>query len=212
VRLRTGTALERVTVDGTKVRAGVNKKMFSRAHKIGEHLKLARGHVEQLQKEKAEQEKRTWQAAARRRAARERVERLEAARVEVERLQAEKKWDRDKPCQTATSGPDAQFLRTGDHGLAPAYNVPLATDAKHKPIVEVEVSIQPSGSLPALDRLKQRLGAYPRQAVADGDYTNREAILGAVRRGVDYSGSWTETREEWMAHGIGSAYPPSASA
>ena len=34
--------LERVTVDGTKVRAAVNKKTFSRAHKIREHLKLAR--------------------------------------------------------------------------------------------------------------------------------------------------------------------------
>jgi transposase len=29
--------LERVTVDGTKVRAAVNKKTFSRAHKIREH-------------------------------------------------------------------------------------------------------------------------------------------------------------------------------
>ena len=34
--------LERVMVDGTKVRAAVNKKTFSRAHKIREHLKVAR--------------------------------------------------------------------------------------------------------------------------------------------------------------------------
>jgi len=86
--------LERVTVDGTKVRAAVNKKTFSRAHKIREHLKVARQHVEELQKQEAEQEKRTRGAAARRRAARERVERLEEALVEVERLQAEKKWRR----------------------------------------------------------------------------------------------------------------------
>ena len=38
--------LERVTVDGTKVRACVNKKTFSRAGKIREHLQVARRHVE----------------------------------------------------------------------------------------------------------------------------------------------------------------------
>jgi transposase len=80
--------LDRVTVDGTKVRACVNKKTFSRAHKIREHLKLARQHVEKLQREEAEQEKRGKQAAARKRAARERAGRLEEALVEVERLQA----------------------------------------------------------------------------------------------------------------------------
>lgn len=205
--------LERVTVDGTKVRACVNKKTFSRAHKIREHLKLAREHVEALQQEEAEQEKRTRQASARRRASRERVERLEAALAEVERLQAEKKWDKDKPCHASTSDADAQFMRTSDHGLAPAYNVQLATDAKHKLIVDVEVSKQPSDSyqlLPALDRIKQRLGSFPQQAVADGDYTTREAVVGAGLRGVDYYGSWTEINDERIGHGIDSAYYPRA--
>jgi transposase len=201
--------LERVMVDGTKVRACVNKKTFSRAHKIREHLKLARQHVEQLQREEAEQEKRGRKAAAQRRAARERVERLEEALVEVERLRAEKKEERDKPCQASTTDSDAQFMRTSDHGLAPAYNVQLTTDARHKLIVDVEVSKQPSDSahlLPALDRIKQQRGAYPEQAVADGDYTTREAVVGAAQREVDYYGSWTERGEERQAHGIDPAY------
>jgi len=205
--------LERVTVDGTKVRACVNKKTFSRAHKIREHLKLARQHVEKLQQEEAEQEKRGRQAAARKRAARERVERLEEALVEVERLQADKKWERDKPCQASTTDADAQFMQTSDHGLAPAYNVQLATDAKNKLIVNVAVSKQPSDSfhlLPALDRVEQSLGTYPHQAVADGDYTKREAVVGAAKRGVDYYGSWTETSDQWTGHGIAAAYHPSA--
>ncbi len=205
--------LERVTVDGTKVRACVNKKTFSRANKIREHLKLAREHVERLQKEEAEQEKRTRQASARRRAARERLERLEAASAEVERLQAEKKWEREKPCQALTTDPDAQFMRTSDHGLAPAYNVQLATDAEHKLIVDVEISKQPSDSLhllPALDRVQERLGAFPREAVADGDYTTREAVVGSAERGVDYYGSWNEIREPRMGHGIDAAYHPGA--
>jgi len=205
--------LERVTVDGTKVRACVNKKTFSRAHKIREHLTLAREHVEELQREEAEQEKRGRQAAARKRAARERVERLEGALAEVERLQADKKWERDKPCQASTSDADAQFMRTSDHGLAPAYNVQLTADAQHKLIVGVEVSKRPSDSghlLPALDRVKRQLGRFPQQAVADGDYTTREAVVGAGERGVDFYGSWNEASPQWLGHGIAPAYAPAA--
>lgn len=205
--------LERVTVDGTKVRACVNKKTFSRAHKIHEHLQLARQHVETLQQEEAEQEKRGKQAAARKRAARERVERLEEALVEVERLQTEKKWEKDKPSRASITDADAQFMRTSDHGLAPGYNVQLVNDAKHKLIVDVEVSKQPSDShhlLPALDRINGRLGIFPQQAVADGDYTTREAVTGAAARGVDYYGSWNEIRDDRIGHGIDPAYHPSA--
>jgi transposase len=206
--------LERVTVDGTKVRANVNKKTFSRGHKIREHLKLARRHVEELQKEEAEQEKRGREAAAQRRAAREREQRLNEALAEVERLQREKRYEQDKPCQASTTDPDAQFMRTPDHGLAPAYNVQVTTDARHKLIVDVEASKQPSDSfhlLPALDRLKARLGAFPHQAVADGDYTKREAIVGAAERGVDYYGSWTSAGgDEPLRHGIDAAYQPRA--
>ncbi len=205
--------LERVTVDGTKVRAAVNKKTFSRAHKIREHLKAARQQVETLQQQEAEQEKRTRQAAARRRAARERVERLEEALVEVERLQAEKKWEKEKACQASTSDADAQFMRTSDHGLAPSYNVQLATDATHKLIVDVEVSKQPSDSLqllPALERVRERLGSYPQQVVADGDYTTREAVVGASERDVDYYGSWGNPGGAQIGHGIHPDYRPSA--
>jgi len=104
-------------------------------------------------------------------------------------------------------------MRTSDHGLAPAYNVQLASDAKHKLIVDVEVSKQPSDShhlLPALDRIQERMGTFPQQAVADGDYTTREAVVGAAERVVDYYGSWNPIREEWIGHGIDPAYHPSA--
>jgi transposase len=205
--------LERVTVDGTKVRACVNKKTFSRAQKIREHLNLARQHVEQLQREEAERGKRARQVAARRRAVRERAERLEQALAEVERLQTEKKGERDKPCQASVSGADAQFMWTSDHGLAPSYNVQLVTDAAHKLIVDVEVSKQPSDSyhlLPALDRVRRQLGKFPQQAVADGDYTKREAVVGAAERGVDYYGSWGAVAEERLPYGIDPAYHPAA--
>lgn len=205
--------LERVTVDGTKVRANVNKKTFSRGHKIREHLKLARRHVEELQKHEAEQEKRGRAAAAQRRAACEREERLKEALAEVEQLQREKRYEKDKPCQASTTDPDAQFMRVSDNGVAPAYNVQIATDGCHKLIVDVHASKQPSDSfhlLPALDRLNERFGRFPQQAVADGDYTKREAIVGAAERGVDYYGSWAERTAIRMKHGIDESYHASA--
>jgi transposase len=204
--------LERVTVDGTKIRAAVNKKTFSRAHKIREHLKVAREHIEELQKQAAEQEKRTRRGAAERRAARERVERLEEALVEVERLQAEKKCERDKPCQASVTDADAQFMCTSDHGLAPAYNVQLTTDAKHKLIVDVEVSKSPADAgelIPALERVKEQMGSYPAQAVADGGYTTREAVVEVDGLGIDYYGSWKPSNEERLGHGVSAEYHPS---
>lgn len=185
--------LERVTVDGTKVRACVGKKTFSRASKIAAHLQVAREHVAALENDEAEQEKRARSRAARQRAADERVEHLEKALAEIERLQAEKKNETDKPAQASTTDPDAQFMRTSDHGLAPSYNVQLVTDAAHKLIVDVAVSKQPSDAYhlgPALDRVKQRHGSFPQQIVADGDYTNRTAVMGAAARKVDFYGSW----------------------
>ena len=138
---------------------------------------------------------------------------MEDALVELERLQAEKKNERDKPCQASTTDADAQFMRTSDHGLAPSYNVQLVTDAAHKLIIDVEVSKQPSDAyqlLPALDRMRERTGTFPQQAVADGDYTNREAVRGAAERGVDYYGSWGAKPEERLPYGIDAAYHPSA--
>jgi transposase len=205
--------LDRVTVDGTKVRACVNKKTFSRSAKIDAHLQAARGHLEALQHDEAGQEKRARHRAAQQRAARERVERLEAALQEVQRLQAEKKNKTQKPAQASTTDPDAQFMRTSDRGLAPSYNVQLVTDAKHKLVVDVAVSKQPSDAdhlLPAMDRLKAGHGVFPQQMVADGDYTNRTAVMGAAGRRVDYYGSWPAASEKPLPHGIDAAFHPRA--
>jgi transposase len=199
--------LERVTQDGTKIRANVNKKTFSRAGKIRAHLEVAEQQVAQMQAEQA-QEQRGRQAAARKRAKRERQQNLREALEEVQRLQQEKKWDKDKPCQASTTDADAQFMRTGDHGLAPCYNVQLTTDAAHGFIVGVAVCKDPSDAAqlePALERAKQILGRYPRQVLADGDYTHRATVIGSLERGVDFYGSWRET-ENQPGYGIAAEY------
>lgn len=201
--------LERVTVDGTKVRACVNKKTYSRESKIREHLAVARRHVEELQTEEAEQEKRGRRAAAQRRAARERVERLESALEEVQRLQAEKRHDKEKECQASTSDADAQFMRTGDHGVAPGYNVQLAVDGANKLVVGVTVSKQPSDSAhlePMVEAVKENVAQYPEKVIADGDYTNRASVIGMADRGVDFYGSWQSQENQSQPYGIAKEY------
>lgn len=201
--------LERVTQDGTKIRANVNKKTFTREGKIRAHLKLAEEQVQQMLAAE-EQEKRSRRAAAKQRAQRERQERLRQALEEVERLQREKKWEKDKPCQASITDADAQFMRTGDHGLAPCYNVQLSTDAAHGLIVGVAVSKNPSDAAqlsPALERMQETLGQYPRQIVADGDYTNRESVIAAAECGVDFYGSWGGVGSK-LGHGIAEEFHP----
>lgn len=203
--------LERVTQDGTKVRANVNKKTFTREAKIRAHLDLARRHVAEMEREEAEHEK-TRRAAARRRAARERSERLEAALAEVQRLQETKKWEKEKPCHASITDADAQFMRTGDHGVAPSYNVQVTTDAAHGIIIGVEASKSPSDAenlIPALEQVHEDFGAYPEQVIADGDYTNRKTVRETAEREIDFYGSWGET-ERNSGHGIHPSYQASA--
>lgn len=186
--------LERVTQDGTKIRADVSKKTFSREEKIRAHLKLAREQMEHLERQAQEEQSTRKQKAARERAAHERAQRLEEALEEVQRLQREKKNERDKPVQASTTDADAQFMRTSDHGLAPCLNVQLSVDGTHGFIVDVDVVKQPSDSvqmLPAMDRLQAQFGSYPQAAIADGDYTNHETVLGMAERNIDFYGSWT---------------------
>ena len=202
-------SLERVTQDGTKVRANVNKKTFTRESKIRAHLQLAARQVQEMEAAE-EQEKRTRQVAAKKRAQRERQEQLRQALEEVQRLQQQKKWEKKKSCQASVTDADAQFMRTGDHGLAPCYNLQLTTDAVHGLIVGVGVSKDPSDAthlMPAMERVKQTLGRYPQQVVADGDYTNRESVIAAAEQGVDFYGSWSVIDGK-PGHGIEPEFHP----
>jgi transposase len=206
--------LERVTQDGTKVRADVDKSSFGRRDALAEHLELARRHIAELNQQAAEQEQTSKrERAARQRAAREREQRVQAAIDTVDRLQKEKLQDKAKPCQASPTDTDAQFMRTGDHGLAPCHNVQLSCDAAHKLIVSVAVTSEPSDAhqfVPALDRIEKQWARLPGQILADGDYTNRSSVTTAAKRGVDFYGSWGALAEAPSAHGIAEAYRTAA--
>jgi transposase len=190
--------LERVAVDGTKIRADVNKKSYWRYGKIEAHLEMARGHLRALAKQEREEQTTKREAAARERAARDQEQRLEEALKEIERLRASKKRDKRKEPQASTTDPDASFMWTHDGGVAPAYNVQITADAAHGLIADVEVVNDPQDGqqiAPAMDRLLKRNGSYPQQVLADGGYTNNAAVAAMDERGIDYYSSWTGRNE-----------------
>jgi transposase len=190
--------LERVTLDGTKIKANAGGNPFRRKEKLQTHLELAREQVRILNAE-GEQEESTAkrQAAARRRASRQRASRLEAAVREVERLQHEKKHDRKQFVARASStDPDAHVMRNGEGGTVPSYNVQLLTDTTHGIVVNVEATtdaIDYRQLKPALERCTTSLGQIPKQVVADGDYTNHASVQAAADCGVDFYGSWQDS-------------------
>ena len=134
--------MQRVTLDGTKIKANASGNTFRRKEKIEAHLALAREQVQKMNEQAAEEEKvAKRQSAAKRRAARQRVSRLEAAFREVERLQESKKHDRgDYVARASTTDPEAHVKRNGEGGTVPSYNVQLVTDTTHGLIVNVEAT------------------------------------------------------------------------
>jgi transposase len=214
--------LERVTLDGTKIKAHAGGNTFRRQAKLEAHLQLAREQVRWMEEQSATEEQMARrQVAARRRAARERQSRLEAAVREVARMQSEKKEDRDRFVARASStDPEAHVMRNGEGGTVPSYNVQLLTDTTHGLIVNVDATtdaVDHHQLAPALERCAQTLGGLPQQAVADGDYTNHASVRAAADCGVDFYGSWQESwkASERDAHGrrgefLASAFPYAA--
>ena len=190
--------MERLTLDGTKIKANAGGNTFRRKEKIAAHLALAREQVRRMDVQSAEEEKMAKrQAAAKRRAARQRVSRLEAAHREVERLQREKKHDRKEfTARVSSTDPEARVMRNGEGGTVPSYNLQLLTDTAHGLIVNVEATtdaIDYRQLEPALERCEQALGRKPKQLVADGDYTNHASVQAAAAHGVDFYGSWQDS-------------------
>jgi transposase len=209
--------LERVTLDGTKIKANAGGNTFRGREKIAAHLEAAREQVRVLN-EQAENEEQLAkrQSAARRRAAKQRTSRLEAALREVERLQREKVHDRRTFVARASStDPEAHVMRNGEGGTVPSYNVQLVTDTTHGLVVNVEATtdaIDYRQLKPALERCQQRLGCQPLQIIADGDYTNHASVQAAAASGVDFYGSWQESWKptELDAQGRSAAFLSSA--
>jgi transposase len=181
--------LNRVALDGMRVRACAGAASFRRKQTLEEHLAEAKDQVARLKQEMdddpAAPSRR--QAAARQRAARERQQRLEEALRRLPELEAKKKPDEKDKARASTTDPDATVMKMADGGYRPAMNVQYAAATGSGVIVAVSVLTVGSdmGQItPALDQIEGRFGERPKEALADGGFAKHQDIRQAQRAGT----------------------------
>lgn len=176
--------LNRVALDGVRVRASAGAASFRRKPTLEECLAEAEAQVARLKTETDDDPSAPSRrhAAARRRAARERVTRLQQALKRLPELEAKKALaERDK-ARCSTTDPEATVMKMADGGFRPAYNVERGADCGSQVIVAVEVTTNgtDSGQLtPLVDQTRVRYGRYPREVLADGGFVNLSDIEAA---------------------------------
>jgi transposase len=211
--------LELVAHDGTKIRAYAGADTFRREKTLKQRAALARRMIEELEREGGQEgeKTKTRREAARERAAREMGEKMKRVAEEYIKIRAGKAEKEPQQARVSLTEPEARIMKHGDGSIGPGYNVQVSTDAAHTVIVGVEVtqcSSDSGGLAPAMDEVRDVMGRYPDAAVADGGFTNGEAITDMQARGVDFYGSLStlEARQAgaMKAAGIDPAFGPSA--
>jgi transposase len=180
-------SLERVTQDGTKIKAYASSKSFKREDKIKECIRVAKKYIEELD-EMGEEEINRRRMKARARGARERKENLDRALEELEKVRKSKKGEEKEDARASVSDPEARKMRHGDGGFSPSYNVQLTTDVDNKIIVGVDVTQAANdyeGLEKGIDQVAENLGETPKQVLVDGGYVNANNIIAMDRRGID---------------------------
>jgi transposase len=190
--------LDRVALDGIRVRASAGSGSFRRGGKLGELLSAAHGLVRRLRRELDDDPgagKRRREAAERRAAA-ERLARLEAAKQRLAALEAERRR-RAKTNQNqvkkqgeprvSTTDPEARVMKMPDGGFRPAYNGQIASEPVSGVVLKVDVDTTGSdrGLLrPMLEQVKARYGRSPAEALADGGFVCNDDVEWAAEAGT----------------------------
>jgi transposase len=172
--------LDRVTHDGTKIRAVASPGSFHRQKTVEESYQAAKAQVE-AQGDPQEDPKSKRLEAAQKRVRREREELLGEARKVLEELQGKhKKAEEKEAVRVSTTEPGARFMKTAEKSFVPAYNAQFTTAADHGILIQAEVTQQGSDFqqlIPALEEVKHTFGRIPDQTVVDGGYMSRENIV-----------------------------------
>jgi transposase len=181
--------LNRVALDGMRVRACAGAASFRRKQTLEEHLEEAKDQVARLREEMDDDpcapSRRS--GAARERAARERQQRLEEALKRLPELEAKKKADERHKARASTTDPEATVMKMADGGYRPAMNVQYAAAVGSG--VVLAVSVLTTGSdmgqiTPALDQIEERFGERPKEALADGGFAKHEDVQQAQAKGT----------------------------
>src|SRR5438105_9447873 len=131
--------LERVTQDGTKIRAQASKRSFLERKHLQQSLDLAKRHIASVDADNVDPLSQHQEAAGYR-VQREREARLQSALQSLSTLEQAKKYSEAKPAQVPISDPDARFMRHGDGAIAPSYNIQFTTDVAQGLVVGVAVA------------------------------------------------------------------------
>jgi len=189
--------MERVTQDGTKIKANASGKSFRREKTLSEHLKLAQEQVEAVNELQETDEGNQRQKRAVERSARERKEKLEKAFSELEELRKIKKTNKEKEnARVSTTDPESRVMKQGNGGFSPSYNVQISTDSANGFIVGVAVTQSGNDAqelIPAIDRMEENFGKKPQQMIVDSGYTTKANILEADAKGIDLIASFRES-------------------
>ncbi len=139
-------SVERISQDGTRVRASAGAWSFRGRRRLEALLGEAKTHVQELKRQMDGGEAVDISArkrAAQERAAREKVERIEEALAQLPEVEAAKQKKNGKPsrqeARVSTTDPDARRMKMPDGGVRPAVNVQVAADTSSRLIVAASV-------------------------------------------------------------------------
>jgi transposase len=196
-------SVERVSQDGTRLRACAGASSFRRKDRLHLLLKQARAHVMELKSLLEDPEKSAGLAmkkkAAMERAARERAQRIEQAVAQLPELEARQqklakkisKKDQAKgklkEPRASTSDAEARVMKMPDGGYRPAVNVQFATDTQSRCIVGVEVinaGVDAAQLEPMRQQVERRSGQKVQEHLADGGYLTFDDVDRAAEQNV----------------------------
>lgn len=170
--------LNRVTQDGTKIRASAGVRSFRRRERLQACQQMARQQVARTRAQ-MDGDAPARDAAAQARAAAESLARVDAALAQLPEVEAAKRRNGTKSAaRTSTTDPDARVMKMPDGGYRPAYNVQFATDVDGRAIVGVAVTNggEPAELVPMLEQVQRRTGQAPDALLVDGGYVSTDGI------------------------------------
>lgn len=189
--------LDRLSLDGLRVRAAAGATSFHRGDSLKQCLKKATKLVallrHELDDDPGAQDRRRH--AAQQRAAADRVARIKAAQRRHKALQAERdrrdktnadQTQKQKAPRASTTDPEARVMKMPDGGFRPAYNGQLIAEPTSGIILGVAVDTTGSDHgwiKPMVQQVKKRFGRAPRELLVDGGFSNAADIEWAARPG-----------------------------
>ncbi len=191
---RGAVTVDRITQDGTRVRAAAGSSSFRRRETLETLREQMREHVDAVRKQLDDPacDGSKQRRAGRARAARERQAHVEEALQELVLLEEAKATQKAKPSKqsaprASTTDPQARTMKMPGGGYRPGYNVQIAADVESRAILGVDVTnagCDVHESEPMRRQVEERTGAKVNEHLMDGGYVGLDSIERAAADGV----------------------------